>query len=76
MSKQKKDGPYKHPLPESEKKRDLIDPHLLDLIHTHMLDLITTIISTYNFPKFYDCSLQTLYELSHQTNSNSKWRIT
>ena len=44
MSKQKKDGPYKHPLPESEKKRDLIDPHLLDLIHTHMLDLITTLL--------------------------------
>ena len=38
----KKGGPYKHPLPESEKKRDLIDPHLSDLIHTHLLDLITT----------------------------------
>ena len=23
----KKGGPYKHPLPEPEKKRDLIDPH-------------------------------------------------
>ena len=40
--KVKKDGPYKHPLPEPEKKRDLIDPHLLDLINTHLLDLITT----------------------------------
>ena len=39
---EKKDGPYKHPLPEPEKKRDLIDPHLLDLINTHLLDLITT----------------------------------
>ena len=38
----KKGGPYKHQLPESEKKRDLIDPHLSDLIHTHLLDLITT----------------------------------
>ena len=38
----KKDGPYKHPPPEPEKKRDLIDPHLLDLIDTHLLDLITT----------------------------------
>ena len=37
----KNGGPYKHPLPEREKKRDLIDPHLLDLINTQMLDLIT-----------------------------------
>ena len=41
-AKIKKDWPYKDPFPEPEKKRDLIDRHLLDLIHTHLLDLTTT----------------------------------
>ena len=27
---------------ETEKKRNLIDPHMLDLINTQLLDLITT----------------------------------
>ena len=47
----KNGGPYKHPLPEREKKRDLIDPHLLDLINTQMLDLITTPLYLYNLVK-------------------------